>query len=55
VLETDIPAGTSYPQGLIVDRPGQRGHYRIEVRLYTGDEPIGEPVHFLLEVGGLPI
>ena len=34
-LEVDVPAGGSYMQGVIIERPVRRGRYRAEVGLWT--------------------
>ena len=36
-LECDVEAGAEYPQGVMIERPGRPGRYRVEVRLALED------------------
>ena len=49
-LDTDIPAGSTYVQGLIVERPVDNGRYRVEVELSTDARgPTGIKTSFWIE------
>jgi hypothetical protein len=49
-LEADIPAGSAYVQGLLVERPVDQGRYRVEAELSTDAEgPTGVRTSFWIE------
>lgn len=49
-LETDIPAGMTYHQGLVIERPEEAGAYWVIADLLINGEPFGKYVTFDIEV-----
>lgn len=49
-LELDIPPGTTYPQGLLIERPVDAGTYRVHADLSVGDSLLGPGTDFIIEV-----
>lgn len=51
-LEVDVPAGGTYRQGVIIERPLRRGRYRVELGLCTdADGPTGIDTSFWVTAG----
>jgi hypothetical protein len=51
-LEVDIPAGGTYRQGVIIERPLRRGRYRVELELSTdAGGPTGIDTSFWIRAG----
>lgn len=50
-LEADVPAGTSYPQGFVIERPKDAGLFHVEVWLTTDGAPLGPRTAFWVRTG----
>lgn len=53
-LETDLAPGTSYTQGLVVERPVDKGRYTVHAQLLLKGKVIGPEVRFQIVVDGWP-
>lgn len=53
-LETDIPSGATYYQGLVVERPVDPGRYVVQARMLAGSVPVGASLRFEVEADRWP-
>jgi len=53
-LETDIPSGATYYQGLVIERPRHAGHYMVNATIVAGAVPVGPSVRFEVEADHWP-
>ncbi|MBS1583008.1 MAG: hypothetical protein JST66_12490 [Bacteroidetes bacterium] len=49
-LELDLPPGSTYPQGFLIERPSDAGTYRVRTELTAHDSLLGPATEFTIEV-----
>ncbi len=42
-LESDVPSGEEYPQGVMIERPSRNGRYRVDIRLSLEEPVVADP------------
>ena len=54
-LETDIAPGTTYMQGLVVERPVDKGRFIVRTWLTADGAPVSDPFQFGIVADSWPL